>query len=365
MTTPTNPSVDRIRIDTGKQFLLVPVTQGQTVAEDPLGSSNGTAGQEFTLTFRPLIEGTLVLEVNEGAGFQQWNGVENFLTSTSVSKDYQLSIAGDDTATVKFGDGISGKIPAAGLDNIRAIYRIGADLDGNVGAETISVNKSSISFVNRVFNPRQAQGYSVKEGSTPEDLERVKIEGPASLRTLGRGITTPDIENLASQFVSSTGSRIVSRALGISETFGVKTIELVVVGQGGTLLTEALRNELRDFFNGNKPLGIPPTIVTNHEVTVVNFDPVAIDVDVEVVGGNQAQIENAVAALLSPDATFDDGVTRRWAFGTEIPRSTIIAIIQNVDPVNIKRITLNLPAADIQLTTRQLPVPGNINVQVI
>lgn len=365
VTSPSNVSVDRLRIDTGKQFLLVPATQGQTVAEDPLGSSNATPNQELTLTFKPVIQNSLTLEVNEGAGFQAWNSVDNFLNSSAVSKDYILEIKGDDTAVVKFGDGINGKIPVAGLDNIRAIYRIGADIDGNVGADTITVNKSSISFVNRVFNPRSATGYTVKEGSTPEDLARIKVEGPASLRTLGRAITTGDIENLATQFISSSGSRIVSRAEAIEETFGPKSIELVVVGQGGVLLSEPERDELRDFFNGNKPLGKKPILLSNHEVSVVNFDPVTIDVDAVVIGGNKSRIENAVTALLSPAATFNDGVTRRWEFGPEIPRSTIIAIIQNVDPILTKKITLNQPASDLQLTKRQLPVPGNINITVI
>jgi hypothetical protein len=362
---PVNPNVDQLRIDTGNQYLLVPVVQGQTVAENPLGSSNGSPGQEFRLTFKPVIEGTLQIEVNEGSGFQVWNLVDNFLSSTSVSKDYTLEIKGDDTAIVRFGDGETGKIPTPGVDNIRAIYRIGADKDGNVGAGTISVNKSAISFINRVFNPRQASGFTVKEGSTPKDLARLKIEGPASIRTLGRGITTDDFQFLATQFATPDGSRLVSRALAIEETFGVKTIELVVVGLGGILLTEAQRDQLGDYFNGNKALGIKPTILTNHEVTIVNYSPRFINVDATVTGGNAEKIKNAVAALLNPDATFDDGVTKRWAFGQEIPFTVIISEIFEVDPTAIKKVVMNTPTADIQLGTRELPLAGSINITVI
>lgn len=360
-----NPNVDRIRIDTGKQFLLVPVVQGQSVAEDPLASSNGTPDQAFLLTFNPIIEGTLIVEANEGSGFQPWNIVENFLNSTSVSKDLTVTIAADDQATIKFGDGTRGKIPLAGVDNIRAIYRIGADNDGNVGAETITVNKSGISFVDRIFNPRQAKGFTVKEGSTDEDLARLKIEGPATLRTRGRAITIPDFEFLATQFTAASGSEIVSRALGIEETFGVKTIELVVVGQGGILLTEAERTELTDFFNGNKVLGISPIILSNHEVTIVNFTPKIIDVVATVTGGNEEQIKNAITSLLNPEATFDDGVTKRWEFGQEIPFSVIIAEIFEVDPVNIKKVVLTTPSADVVLATRELPIAGTVTVSVI
>lgn len=360
-----NPNVDRIRIDTGNQFLLVPVVQGQTVAEEPLGSSNGAPDQEFILTQRPLIEGTLLIEVNEGSGFQPWDSKENFLNSSSASKHYVLEIQADDTAIVTFGDGTRGKIPVPGVDNIRAIYRIGADIDGNVGANTITINKSGISFVNRIFNPRQALGFAVKEGSTDEDLARLKIEGPATLRTRGRGITIPDIEFLATQFETSVGSKIVSRALGIEETFGVKTIELIVVGQAGILLTEAQREELTDFFNGNKIKNIDPVLLANHEVTVVNYTPQIIDVTATVTGGNEEQIKNALVSLLNPDAVFDDGITKRWAFGQEIPFSVIIAEIFEVDPVNIKKVVLTVPATDTQLGTRELPLPGTISISVI
>lgn len=131
------------------------------------------------------------------------------------------------------------------------------------------------------------------------------------------------------------------------------------------MLHQAQREELRDFFNGNKPKGIKPTIRQTTEVTVVNYTPRIINIDAIVTGGNAETIKNAVSALLNREATFNDGVTKRWAFASEIPRSTIIAEITNVDPINIKKVILNLPATDIQLTTRELPLAGNINIVVI
>lgn len=368
VTAPVNPSVDRIRIDTGTQFILVPVSQGQTVVDDPVGSSNGDVNLEYILTQRPLIEGTLLIEVDEGSGFQPWNLKENFLASNSASKDYTLVIDANDNATIQFGDGKQGKIPAPGVDNIRALYRIGADVDGNVGARTITVNKSGISFISRVFNPRQALGWSPKEGSTEEDLARLKVEGPATLRTRGRAIATIDFEFLSTQFTDSNGSLLVARALAIEETFGVKTVEVVVVGFGGVLLTEVQRSELTDFFNGNKELAIDPVIVTNHEATIVNYTPKLIDVTATVTGGVQAEIENAITALLNPEATFDDGVTKRWSFGQEIPLSVIVSEIFEVDPVNIKKVVITVPQAigdAVPMTTRELPVADSVSATVI
>jgi len=368
VTAPVNPSVDRLRIDTGKQFVMVPVVQGQTVADEPLGSSNGVENQPFLLTFKPIIEGTLLVEVDEGAGFQPWTQKENFLASNSASKHYTLDIQADDDATVEFGDGKQGKIPSPGVDNIRALYRIGADIDGNVGARTITVNKSGISFINRIFNPRQAIGWAAKEGSTDTDLARLKVEGPATLRTRGRAITTADFEFLATQFTDSNGSKLVARAKAIEETFGVKTVEVVVVGFAGTLLTELQREAITDFFNGNKEKEIEPSIVTNHEATIVNYTPKTIDVVATVTGGNQEEIKNAITALLNPEATFSDGVTKRWQFGQEVPLSVIVSTVFEVDPVNIKKVVLTSAQAigeAIPLNTRELPFAGSVAVTVI
>lgn len=365
VSSPVNPEPDTINIAADKQYLKSEIVQGQTVAEAPLGSSNGAQDQEFILTFRPLIVGSLLVEVDEGSGFTPYTKVENFLNSTSQSRNFVLEISGDDVATITFGDGIRGKIPPSGVDNIRVIYRIGANSNGNVGANTIVVNKSGVPFVNRVFNPRQAAGYTIKEGSTEEDLARLKIEGPASIRTLGRAITPEDIEFLATQYTDSNGSKIVERAFAFEETFGVKTVQLVVVGQGGGVLTEAQKSSLDDYFNGNKSENIDGVLVANHEVTSTNYTPNVIDVTVVVTGGNVATITNAIKALLNPTAKFSDGVTYRWEPEGEVPVSLISSVIFEVDPTNIKKVVISSPAGDTVLGERELPLAGTITVTVV
>lgn len=357
---------DRARIDEGSQFLLFSVVQGQTVVEEPLGSSDGAPNQEFNLGFAPLIDGTLVTEVDEGSGFTAYDLVDNFLNADGSRKAFRKETDADDSTVIFFGDGENGKIPPAGVDNLRATYQIGADQDGNVGSRTILVNLAGISFVNQVYNPRQATGWNAKQGSTEESLQKLKIEGPASLRTLGKAITGPDIETLAEAFVSPTlNSAPIVRSAAIEETFGVKTVELVVVGNGGGLLNATQREEVEDYFNGSKVKNIEGVLVTNHEVSVTNYTPRPIDVTATVIGGNLESIKNALTALLHPQATFDDGVTYRWDFGGEVPPSLIIAAIHDTDPINVKKVIMTDPAAPIVLGTRELPAAGTFNITVV
>lgn len=362
--TGTMAEIDRIKITEGKQYLVVPSSQGSEVSDNPLGTSDGSTNQSFILSQTALIENSLIIKVDEGSGFVTWTLVDNFLNSLPTSLHYTLDITADDVATVTFGNGVLGKIPAIGTNNISADYKIGADANGNVGAQTINVNKAGISFVNRVFNPRAAKGWVQKEGATDEDIARLKIVGPASLRTRERALTTPDIQFLASEYVNSAGNKLVSRSIAIEETFGPKTIELVVVGIGGTQLTANEQTEIEELFNGNTATGIDPIIVANHEVTVVNYTQKIIDVTVTVTGGVKAEIENAITALLSPNAVFTGTSTFRWSFAEEVPTSVIIGEIFSIDPVNISKVVLTTPAADVALDTRELPKLGTLSVTV-
>ena len=363
VSTPVNPIVDRVKIDSGLQFVLFASTQGLTTVENPLGSSDGSSNLELVLANKPLFENTLVIEVDEGIGLETWSSVDNFLASTDVDQHYTVDFDADDKATVKFGDGISGKIPTAGVDNIKATYKLGADIFGNVGANTITNNRGSIAFINNVFNPRPAIGFELKDGFTPADIEELKITGPASLRTRDRGVTPEDIAFLAENFETSTGSKIVSRAKGEEEAFGVKTVGLVVVAPGGVLLTISQLTDLDEFFNGSIVNEIESKVCANTNVTSLNYTPRTINVTATVTAkiDLKTNIETALTTLLNPDATFSDG-TVRWEFGQTVTTSDIICAIRDVDELNISDVSMSVPAANTVLGNRELPLVGTLTI---
>lgn len=363
------PIFDEVKIREGKQFLLFQVVQGETVGET-LSSSDGSPDQEYKLSFGPLIEGSLNIEVDEGAGFISYAVVPNFLNSDSSSRHLIAKTDTNGETTIQFGNGRLGKIPPPGVDNLRATsYRIGASTnqDGNVGSRAININLAGVSFVNEIFNPRPATGFAPRQGTTPESLAQAKIDGPASLRTLGKAITENDIEQLAIQFTSSSsGARPIVRSKAISESFGIKTVELLVVGNAGHLLNESQRREVNVFFNGNKTEGITGSLVVNHEVTTVNYQPRIINVEAVVEGGNEEAIKNALVAFLNPEAKFDDGLTFIFEFGGVVRTSLIISEIASTDRVGIKNVNLISPASDIILNERELPLvrPENIKLTI-
>uniref|UniRef100_UPI0035946E00 hypothetical protein n=1 Tax=Desulfococcus sp. TaxID=2025834 RepID=UPI0035946E00 len=121
-----------------KRFSTLPVVQVDAApAGETLGSSDGSAGQQYTLARSPLIDGTLTVDVDEGTGFRAWQQVETLLYSGPGDTHYTVRRDESGAAWVAFGDNQYGRTPRRGRNNLRAGYRVGGSLRGNVPAMTI------------------------------------------------------------------------------------------------------------------------------------------------------------------------------------------------------------------------------------
>lgn len=377
VSTPTNPVVDEIDPDQGDQYMVVQATQGETSGQQILGSSDGGASQEFDLPDTPYIDDTAVLEVDESGGgnWTEYVAVPNFLNSTSTSRHYRLEKDAEDKATAIFGDGINGKIPPAGTDNVRGTYRVGGDVNGNVGVGEIKVNADGIPGISEVTNPRAATGWRMKDGGTEADIARVKRDKPAELRTRGTASHAGDILSLAvNDFTDRNGGKPVARAWAIEEGLGIKTVKLLVVGTGGRTLTVAEREDLEVYFNGDRnarPISWG-NITMNQQVGVFNYEPLTVGVQatVEWPGGSAAPIIVALLNLLTPLALEEDELTYVFDFGGSVSLSRVYSEIHAVDPAIEDVPTLELDggggygAASVQLGTNELPVTTTASIHV-
>ena len=61
----------------------VQATQARTATAELLGSGTGDADQTYPLSHRPVLPGTVVLEVEEAAGWVRWTEVENFVATAA------------------------------------------------------------------------------------------------------------------------------------------------------------------------------------------------------------------------------------------------------------------------------------------
>jgi hypothetical protein len=362
---PTSPTLARCRLDKGTQFVIAAVTQGRSVSDDPLGSSNGGPSQAFETSRDHFIDTSETVTVDN----EEWTRVRNFLASNPQDKHYTIVLGENDRATVHFGDGVNGRIPPLGQGNVSIAYRFNAEDNGNVGANTIVVDKTGLSFINKLYNPRQAGGWAEAEGASTASLERAKLAGPATLRTKEVALNGDDAIELAKAFRASDGTKPFSRATFIDEGFGPKTLELVLCGSGGVVPTSAHLREIELYFNGDK-YAAPPVrahYVGNQKVYAVAFDPFIINLDLTVEAPEtvtEAQIKNGVVQVVQPEALKADGITYEWNFGGRVPLSRIQHEVFKVDDT-ITDVDVDAPSDDLELSARQLPVAGEINVTMV
>jgi hypothetical protein len=160
-----------------------------------LGSSNGEPGQTFQIPRVPVLPGEMIL-VCETLGKGEWvcwQEVSTFSLSGTDSRHYMLDRS---NGTLVFGDGKSGMIPPAGIDNIKCNYRYGGGTKGNVKAGLISQIWDNCSDIDLVENPVPADG-----GFDQEDVDQAKIRGPHTLKSRDRGVTYEDIEWLVREAI--------------------------------------------------------------------------------------------------------------------------------------------------------------------
>jgi predicted phage baseplate assembly protein len=181
----------------------VPARHAERVRQEPLGFSDGTAGQTFKLSRSPVLprrQGEY-LEIGDGdGGWIPWVEVADFANSGPDDPHYVLDSA---TGTISLGPAVrepNGTLLQHGAKPIEAVpvrfssYHAGGGTTGNLGSHRLVVLTSSLSYVAGVTNRLPATG-----GADVESLEHAKLRTGAWLRTRDRAVTPDDFETLALQ----------------------------------------------------------------------------------------------------------------------------------------------------------------------
>jgi predicted phage baseplate assembly protein len=180
----------------------VPASHCLRLAGELLGRSAGVPAQSFNLQNKPVLPRQtgefLEVETEKEGQYEAWHEVLDFSQSGSEDRHYTLDSV---TGEIQFGPLIRqpngeerqyGMIPSRNRQIRFSTYRWGGGVIGNVGQKTISVLKSSISYVNSVTNFTAALG-----GRDAETLEAAMMRAPRILRNQTRAVTAADFEALA------------------------------------------------------------------------------------------------------------------------------------------------------------------------
>lgn len=317
-------------------------THSTPVIGEILERAQGEPGETFELQSTPILprlDDEFLEAQDESGAWERWDEVESFRFSTPEDRHYTLDGVSGTIAlgpTIRQPDGTERPYGAA-LHQGQAVrfsrYRYGGGVLGNVGANTLSVLKSSIPYIARVTNFAAAVG-----GLDPESLDAARFRAPNALRSQERAVTPLDYEFLAYQ-----SSRLVARARCIQvRTHGggnsapPGTVELLIVPlipRDHPRTVDALQpspeliTEVRSFLDERRMLGTQLVVDgaaylgVRIEATIIvepNLDPEAV----------RQRVVARLADYLDPLVGGADG--RGWPFGRDLYLSEAQSIIQSV-----------------------------------
>ena len=171
-------------------------THGETVQE-VLGSGDASQPyQRFALRQPPLThisastasgtESTLQVRVNDIL----WRETPTLYGHAPNDRVYIARRDNDGKTTIQFGDGRTGSRLPSGQENVRATYRKGIGLAGNVKTDQLSTLMTRPFGVKGVTNPQAAGG-----GDDAESLDGARQNAPLTVLTLERTVSLRDYED--------------------------------------------------------------------------------------------------------------------------------------------------------------------------
>lgn len=313
---------DRV-ITTGQSGVYAPAAQYELNANQTVGTSNGSANQQFLLP-DDYVHNSARVVVNSS----QWQLYTSFGQMGPTTQGAVVDIDENGQCYLSFGDGVNGAIPANG-QNIVVSYWTTLGSRANSQPNTITTIVSAISgvpsgFVLKVNNPDYAVG-----GTDFESIEDIRNRAPRSLRTLDRAVSYQDYIDVPLQ-LPGVGSAEVSWCCG-------KFIDLYIVPNTRGASTIAMIDLVQDYINCRKMVG------TQVAVKASGISKIWIKGKVY---GKPLYTQNEIA-IPSINALDDEFGFSKIQINRTFAVSDIIRIIENleqVDRVEIEQVRI-LPFA--------------------
>jgi Baseplate J-like protein len=350
----------------------VSATQGETITEEIVGSSDGEPSQVFTFQHADVLEGedirvreslsaeerarieresgtdSVVDREDIGGTWVRWNETSAFFDAGPQDRDYSIDRA---LGQLQFGDGVHGSIPPAGVDNIRAFsYRAGGGAIGNVAAGRIEALSTAVAGIESVFNPTPAGG-----GSDKADTEAMLTIGPRRISHRDRAVSAEDFEELAHEASRQVAkvkclatTNLARRGVGRADPCDPAQrhdareasgwVSLIIVPDSADPLpcpSLQLRSAVKDYLQQRAP-----SVLAGGERIVVrppDYVEVAIEAEIFVVSLDDAaaaetQARTRLDTFLHPLRGGPSGTG--WDFGRPIGKSDVFAVLEQIEEVD-------------------------------
>ncbi|MGW1410671.1 putative baseplate assembly protein [Streptomyces sp. NPDC002403] len=329
------------------------VEHAETVLDVPLGTSEGVAGQRFSVRRAPLLlDGEPpVVQVSSADGWQDWTAVEHFGASSPHDRHVRIDAVSGEFAfppEVREPDGTMrayGQVPEKGAQLRIPRYRTGGGAAGNVARGAISVLRSSVPYVAGVDNREAARG-----GVDGETVENAKVRAPNILRVQERAVTAGDYEAVAREAAPSLRRvRCLPAVAGEAGAVRVLVVPDAVADEGGQLRFEQLIPSDPVLAAVTERLDERRLVGTRLVVEPPAYQGVTVVARLVTAGGDVDRVRaDAVAALfrhIDPLRGGADGTG--WPFGRPVQYGEIFAVLQGVTGVSLVEEVRMFPADPI------------------
>ena len=278
-----------------------------------------------------------------------WSEVDHFQDSLPDSRHFLADLDPLDTSTLIFGDGQSGAVPPQGAKITTSYLQTLGD-KGNLGPDRITqllapiyLDGGQVSL--SVTNPVPATG-----GSSRETIEHARTQAPAELRSLWKAVTLEDYQALAEGYPGVAKVKVLDT--NACQNIRYYNVQLAIAPSGGGQPSALLKRDLAAFLEQRK-------IIT---VEINLFDPIyrPVSIDAEIYVWPGEPLENVRSRI--EDALVDFFAFDRVTFGQTVNFSDLIALIDGVRGVS--HIHLYSPQQDIELRHGEIPVLGNVNLDL-
>ncbi|MGY1409189.1 putative baseplate assembly protein [Luteimonas sp. A611] len=229
---------------------------GETVAQVLGSGSASEPHQRFELKHAPLTWRSAANELGAASeltvrvGGIEWQQRDTLHGAGPIDHAYTLRSDEAGRDWLQFGDGERGARLPSGSQNVRASYRKGVGIEGNVPAESLTQLMTRPLGLKGAANPGAAEG-----GTGPEPAAQARSSMPLGTRTLGRVVSLLDYADFARAYagIAKASSQVLQLAHG-------NVVAITVAGQDGAVIGESnpVWSNLRDALaaNGDPHVGI-------------------------------------------------------------------------------------------------------------
>jgi predicted phage baseplate assembly protein len=175
----------------------VPVEQRCTLGRRVIGQGNGASDLELSLGADSVEPDTLVVQVEEEEGLRTWRRVPDTATAGRDEAVYSLDA---EAGTVRFGDGVRGRVPQLGRSIQVASMRAGGGTVGNLPSGSIKeVASTGTAPASPPARLKVLQPLPMLGGADAEGLSDAESRIPALLRDQDRAVTMTDYKAIAAR----------------------------------------------------------------------------------------------------------------------------------------------------------------------